>query len=69
MIRQTDHIKIHEKKISESIFQKHINSVVMIFNHAEQLEYCEIHFKNTKIFLKFMILNENDKLEEKMNAK
>ena len=41
----------------------------MIFNYAEQLKYCEIHFKNMKIFLKFMTLNKNDKLEEKINAR
>ena len=41
----------------------------MIFNYAKQLEYYEIHFKNMKISLKFTALNENDKLEKKMNAK
>ena len=69
MIRQTDHTKIHERKISESIFWKHINSVVMIFNCMKQLEYCEIHFKNTKISLKFKILNENSKLKKKKKCK
>ena len=64
MIRWTDHIKICEKKISKLIFWKHINFIVMIFNYIKQLEYCEIHFKNTKTFLKFTVLNENDELKK-----
>ena len=41
----------------------------MIFNHAKQLKYCEIHFKNMKIFLKFTTLNKNDELKKKMNIR
>ncbi len=69
MIRRTGHTKIRGRKISESIPRKHINSVVMTFNRAEQLEYCEIHSKNTKAPLESTGLSENGELEGKMDAR
>ncbi len=68
MIRRTADTVIDGKAIRDNMPKKDINSVVLTLNRAEQIEYCEMHQKNTREPLETFSMKEG-RLERNMDAR